>query len=152
MQLISDAFEHNQPIPLLYTCDGKDTNPPLSFGDVPDGAKSLALIMEDPDVPQSIRPDGMWDHWLIWNMPPNTTDIPEAGTPPGVEGSNTGGKIGYGGPCPPDRRHRYFFKLFALDAMLDLPASASKSELEKAIEQHVIDRALLVGTYTRSAR
>lgn len=149
MKIESSAFEHNQSIPSKYTCDGENINPPLSFSDVPANTKSLALIMDDPDVPRTIRPDGMWDHWLIWNMPPETTVINENSTLPGVVGKNTGGQFGYQGPCPPDREHRYFFKLYALDAMLNLNPQSTKQDLERAMEGHILEKVELIGLYNR---
>ena len=106
--------------------------------------------MDDPDVPTSIRSDGVWDHWLVWNIPPTTTEIPEEGPTPGVVGRNTSGRHEYGGPCPPDREHRYFFKLFALDRELDLPAAhATKEQIIAAMEGHVLASAELMGRYER---
>lgn len=150
MNITSPAFEHNQSIPKKYTCDGENIHPPLLISAVPAEAKSLALIMEDPDVPKNIRPDGMWDHWLIWDMPPTTTEILEGKEPQGIMGKNSGGEKGYAGPCPPDREHRYFLKLFALDlASLALPDSASKAEVKKAMEGHILAEAQLIGRYQR---
>ena len=136
-------------IPQKYTCDGQNVNPPLIFSDAPEGTKSLSLIMEDPDVPKALKPDGMWDHWLVWNMPPDTQAIDEGQTPKGIIGKNTGGKNAYQGPCPPDRQHRYFFKLYALDIMLNLNPSETKQELEKAMEGHILTKTQLIGLYNR---
>ncbi len=105
--------------------------------------------MDDPDVPTSIRPDGTWDHWVIWNIPPTTFVIVEGKTPPGMTGNNGEGKQEYYGPCPPDREHRYFFKLYALDAMLDLPAGSSKVDVQKAMKGHILAQAELIGRYNR---
>lgn len=150
MNITSPAFGHNQSIPAKYTCDGENINPPLLISAVPPEAKSLVLIMEDLDVPKYIKPDGMWDHWLVWDMLPATTEILEGREPRGIIGENSGGGKGYAGPCPPDREHRYFFKLFALDlASLGLPDSASKAEVEKAMESHVLAEAHLIGHYQR---
>ena len=149
MKIQSSAFEYNQQIPSRFTCDGENVNPPLAFSEVPADAKSLVLIMDDPDVPKTIRPDGTWDHWLAWNMPPTSKAIPENSTPAGVVGKNTSGQFGYQGPCPPDREHRYFFRLYALDTMLELNQSATKQELEKAMEEHIIVRTELIGCYNR---
>jgi hypothetical protein len=148
MKLTSPAFEHGGPIPSKFTCDGENISPELRIEDVPPAARSLALIMEDPDVPESVRPDRMWDHWVVWNIPPETRSIPE-GAAIGVEGKNTGGNRGYGGPCPPDREHRYFFRLFALDTTLDLHEGAGKKELEQAMQGHILEKAELMGTYKR---
>ena len=151
MKLESSVFRHEGSIPLKYTCDGENISPPLKISDVPEGAMSLVLIMDDPDVPKDIRPDGMWDHWLVWNIPPETTEILEGEEPKGVIGKNTGGRFGYGGPCPPDREHRYFFKLYALDTMLDLPAeTTTKADLEAAMQGHILDQAELMGRYNRT--
>jgi hypothetical protein len=106
--------------------------------------------MEDPDVPKNLRPDGMWDHWIVFNIPPDTREIPEGQEPRGTPGSGTKGNLDYFGPCPPDREHRYFFKLFALDRMLDLKEKAKKSELEKAMEGHILEKAELMGRYERT--
>lgn len=150
MKLESAAFEHEGVIPSKYTCDGENISPPLRIADVRGEVKSLALIMDDPDVPKNLRPDGMWDHWLVWNIPPETTEIPEGQKPAGVVGKNTGGSFGYRGPCPPDREHRYFFKLYALDTMLDLsPEMATKTDLEEAMEGHTLERTELMGRYNR---
>lgn len=149
MELTSTAFRMNGNIPKEFTCDGGDKNPPLVFSGVPPEARSLALVMYDPDVPRSIRPDGNWDHWLVWNIPPETTEVFAGERPTGIEGSGTGGKVGYQGPCPPDREHRYFFVLYALDTLLDLPEGASRSELEDAMRGHVITQAELIGKYER---
>ena len=154
MKLESSVFEHEGMIPAKYTCDGSPPvggiSPPLKISEVPEGAKSLALIMDDPDVPKSLKPDGMWDHWLVWNIPPATTEIPEGQEPAGVVGKNTRGSFGYRGPCPPDREHRYFFKLYALDTMLDLsPETTTKADLEKAMEGHTLERTELMGRYNR---
>ncbi len=149
MKISSMAFDHNGSIPSKYTCDGTDTNPPLQFSDIPQEAKSLVLLMDDPDVPISIRPDGMWDHWVLWNIPPTTFFLKENETPQGVMGKNSGGENVYYPPCPPDREHRYFFKLYALDTILDLPASSFKADIQKAMEGHVISQAELIGRYNR---
>ena len=150
MRLESSTFEHEGSIPAKYTCDGENISPPLKISDVSEGAKSLVLIMDDPDVPKNLRPDGVWDHWLTWNIPPETSEIPEGQNPQGVVGKNTGGSFGYRGPCPPDREHRYFFKLYALDTTLDLPAdTTTKADLEKAMEGHILSQAELMGRYNR---
>lgn len=147
MKLSSSVFEHGGKIPPKYTCNGENVNPPLNISDVPPGAKSLVLIMEDPDVPKNLRPDGMWDHWIVFNMPPDTSEIPEGKEPQGIHGQGTGGNLDYMGPCPPDREHRYFFKLFALESDLDLKEGAKKTDVEKAMEGHVLEKAELMGLY-----
>jgi Raf kinase inhibitor-like YbhB/YbcL family protein len=149
MKLTSTAFENKGKIPSKYTCDGPNTNPPLRISDVPSGAKSLALIMDDPDVPKNLRKDGMWDHWVVFNIPANLREIKEGEEPRGVHGSGTAGNANYYGPCPPDREHRYFFKLYALDGELDLPAKATKAQVEKAMEGHVLEKTELMGRYER---
>lgn len=148
MNLSSPSFENGGKIQKKFTCDGQDISPELIVSGVPSNAKSLALIMEDPDVPKSIRSDGMWDHWVAWNIPPETKKIPE-GHHPKTEGNNTSGKLGYQGPCPPDREHRYFFKLFALNSVLSLKSGSSKRDLEKAMEGHILEKAELMGKYSR---
>lgn len=149
MKIKSSAFEHNEAIPSEYTCEGLDVNPPLEFHDIPGGTVTLALIVEDPDVPKNLRPDGMWDHWVVFNMPKNTLKIAQNTTPPGIQGRNTSNGIGYTGPCPPDRKHRYFFKLFALDTTLSLSKGCSKKDLEEAMKGHVIESAEMIGTYVK---
>lgn len=149
MKLISQAFEYEGKIPSKYSCDGENVNPPLTISEVPAQAQSLVLIMDDPDVPQSVREDGMWDHWVVFNIPPDTKDIPENQEPRGTAGLGTNGKTGYFGPCPPDREHRYFFKLYALDSKLDLPEGTDKLTVEKEMQGHVIDQAVLMGRYER---
>ena len=149
MELASAAFEQNGRIPSKYTCDGENINPPLNFGEVPQAAKSLVLIVDDPDVPKHVRPDGLWVHWLVWNMPPATRTVAENSVPQGVEGTTSFGKPGYGGPCPPDREHRYFFKLYALDILLDLPPTANRENLEEAMKDHTLMHCELIGLYDR---
>ncbi len=144
MKLSSPAFKDGAPIPIKYTCDGDDTSPPLALGDVPKNAKSLVLIMDDPDAPM-----GTWDHWIVAGIPPATTQIAEGSEPAGTAGKNSWKRTGYGGPCPPDREHRYFFRLFALDAALDLAAGSTKSDVERAMRGHVIAEAALMGRYER---
>lgn len=144
MKLTSPAFENNQSIPVKYTCDGEDLSPPLKIAEVPAEAKSLVLIVDDPDAPV-----GDWVHWTVLNIPPQTAEIAEGKAPEGLEGKTDFGTPGYGGPCPPGGTHRYFFKLYALDTKLNLPASAKKADIEKAMEDHIITRTELVGLYKR---
>lgn len=145
MKLTSSAFETNQPIPVEYTCYGEDINPQLEIAEVPKEAKSLVLIVDDPDAPS-----GTWDHWLVWNIDPQTTLIEEDSVPEGaILGANSFGKQNYGGPCPPSDTHRYFFTLYALDEVLSLDDSAGRAELEKAMKDHILDQAELVGLYQR---
>lgn len=146
-KLHSPAFDHNELIPEVFTCDGKDKSPALRWQGVPTSAKSLVLIMDDPDAPM-----GTWDHWILFNIPPETTEFSEnvSTLPSGVkEGTNSWSKTGYGGPCPPDREHRYFFKLYALDTKLKLVNGVSKKELERAMEGHIIAETELMGRYNR---
>lgn len=149
MKLSSPAFEHEKNIPSKYTCDGENISPPLGITEVPQNALSLTLIMEDPDVPTNLKEDGMWDHWVVFNMPPDVGEIAEGNEPPGAGGIGTNGEEGYFGPCPPDREHRYFLKLFALDTALDLPGKSTKAEVEKAMTNHILDQAVLMGRYER---
>ena len=145
MLIASAAFERNSSIPNKYTCDGENVNPPLTFSGVPENAKSLALIMDDPDAPR-----GTWVHWTMWNIDPSTINITVDSVPAGaVEGTTSSGKSVYGGPCPPSGTHHYYFKLYALDTILDLNKSSEKQELESAIEGHVLGQAELVGLYSR---
>ena len=149
MQLISTAFPHEGNIPAKYTCDGDNVNPPLHISDVPVDAKSLVLFVEDPDVPKHLRVDGMWDHWVLFNLPPTTTTLAEGSEPLAIQGMTTYGKPGYGGPCPPDREHRYFFKLYALDITLDLSEGSTKQQVQQAMEGHVLTETTLMGRYKR---
>ena len=144
MKITSFAFEHEGKIPSKYTCDGENISPPLQFVDLPKEAKSLALVMDDPDAPM-----GTFDHWVVWNIPPSTTSIEEGEEPEGVQGTTGFGRKGYGGPCPPRGEHRYFFKLYALDTKIDLPEGSSKKDLEKTIKGHVIEQAVLMGKFSR---
>ena len=149
MKLTSSAFQEKGIIPSRYTCEGANLHPPLEISGVPEGAKSLVLIMEDPDVPKTLRPDGMYDHWIVFDIPPETKVIPEHAIPRGVHGKNTQGKDAYTGPCPPDREHRYFFKLYALDTLLELPKGSSKKQVEKAMHGHIVAEAHLMGRYEK---
>lgn len=150
MKIKSRAFENGGVIPAKYTCDGENINPSLEISEVPDGAVSLALIMDDPDVPKSVRPDGVFDHWILWNIPAGVSSIAEGSLPNCVIGKNTRGNNQYTGPCPPDREHRYFFKLYALDTELKLdPNSGGKVDLLDAIAGHVLAEAELMGRYER---
>jgi len=143
--LTSSAFGNNAPIPREYTADGRNVNPPLTISGVPAGAVSLALIMDDPDAPV-----GTWDHWIVWNIPPGTREIPADSVPAGaVQGANGWGRSNYGGPSPPSGTHRYFFKLYALDTLLDLKPGSRKQALERAMEGHIVAQTKLVGLYSR---
>lgn len=134
-------------IPVKYTCNGENINPPLEFVEVPEEAVSLVLIMDDPDVPVQVREDRMWNHWIKFNIPPTTRGVAENSEPAGVAGIGTSENLKYHGPCPPDTEHRYFFKLYALDTELDLPEGATKKEVEKAMTNHIIAQAQLIGLY-----
>jgi len=145
MKLTSPVFKNQTLIPARYTCDGENINPPLLISQVPDSAQSLVLIVDDPDAPV-----GDWVHWLVWNIPAETKEIREGEKIEGaVEGFNDFHQQAYGGPCPPGGTHHYHFKLYALDQLLNLPATASKEELLKAMSGHIIDRDVLVGLYQR---
>jgi Raf kinase inhibitor-like YbhB/YbcL family protein len=145
LSLKSQAFEDQGFIPSKYTCDGEDINPPLLIENVPQEAKSLVLVMQDPDAPR-----GTFLHWLLWNIPPETKEISEGKIPPGaVEGKNDFGKIGYGGPCPPSGTHHYVFTLYALSRKLDFPQDLSWSDFKTLINQHILAQAKLTGLYSR---
>ena len=144
MKLSSSAFENEGVIPSEYTCDGADVSPSLTFSAIPKNTKSLALIMDDPDAPM-----GTWVHWLIWNIPPNITSISKGENITYPQGKNDFGKLDYGGPCPPSGTHRYFFKLYALDTILELKERANKKQLESTMSGHIIEEAQLMGTYER---
>ena len=144
MKLTTD-FEHNGNIPSKYTCDGEDLAPELIISEVPKETKELVLIVDDPDAPM-----GTWVHWLVYNLPASTTKIDAKNLPTGSkEGITDFGRIGWGGPCPPNGQHRYFFKLYALDKNLDLPAGVTKPQLEHAIKDNIIEKTELIGLYKR---
>jgi Raf kinase inhibitor-like YbhB/YbcL family protein len=141
----SPAFGHGEAIPAVYTCDGNDTSPAILIGKVPPAARSLALVMDDPDAPM-----GTWVHWVMWNIPPQTREIPEHSLPPqAVQGKNDWHRNDYGGPCPPSGTHRYFFRVYALDTTLQLGNSTTKAALERAMEGHVLAKGELMGLYRR---
>jgi len=145
MKITSLVFKNNEKIPAKYTCDGKNINPPLEIFDIPKNAKSLTLIMDDPDAPR-----GTWTHWLVWNIDPAIKEIAEQNAPvDATEGTTSFGKPGYGGPCPPSGTHRYFFKLYALDVKLNLPSSTDKTVLEKTIKRHILAKEELIGLYSK---
>ena len=144
MEFFSPAFFDDEKMPSVYTCDGKNVNPPLQIDGVDPKAKSLVLIIDDPDAPA-----GTWVHWVVFNIPPQASYIAEDQVPQGVLGINSWGETKYNGPCPPFGEHRYFFKLYVLDVVLDLPKGASKHEVEKSMIGHVIDRAEFIGRYSR---
>jgi Raf kinase inhibitor-like YbhB/YbcL family protein len=143
MKIRSLAFEDGEMIPPIYTCDSDNINPPIEIEDVPEGTKSLALIMDDPDAP-----GGVFTHWLMWNIAPNTKNIEENDWLDGAEqGINDGGDLGYMGPCPPEGVHHYRFKLYALGSILNLSGETSREKLEKEIYNNLIEEAELVGLY-----
>lgn len=145
MKIKSPAFEENQLIPTIYTCDGDNTSPPLDISDVPGNAQSLALIMDDPEAP-----NGTFTHWMVWNIPPLTQHISESSIPEGsIQGMNGGGQIGYMGACPPSGIHHYRFKLYALNTKLNVTPNITPQELARDIEGLTIEKAELVGTYSR---
>lgn len=152
MDLNSTAFAAGTEIPRQYTCEGDDLAPPLRWGGVPDRTRSLALVVDDPDAPDPAAPKMTWVHWVLFDIPPGATEIPEGGLPlpdGAREGSNDWHRTGYGGPCPPLGRHRYFFKLYALDTLLPDLHKPTKAELERAMQGHVLAQAQLVGTYQK---
>lgn len=151
MKLTSPEFTEGGKIPSKFTCQGENINPELLIQDAPPQAKALVLILDDPDVPEFVRKDRMYDHWVVYNIPPTTTRISENSQPPGIQGRNTSGDLGYTGPCPPDREHRYFFKLYALDKRLPLAEGASKADVEKAMQGHIIAETRLMGRYEKHA-
>ena len=144
MKITSSVFQDGGNIPAKFTCDGSDTSPPLQITGVPSEAKSLVLIADDPDAP-----GGLFTHWLVWNIPPQTSSIAESSALKGVYGTNDFGKSGYKGPCPPAGTHRYSFQIFALDRELDLRGGAKRSQVDAAMKGHVIARGELVGRYAR---
>ncbi len=146
-QLTSPAFAEGELIPSKYTCDGEDISPPLHIKNAPLPAQSLVLIVDDPDAS-----GGDWVHWLVWNIPPRTQEVPEGSVPPGAaEGVTSFGRVGWGGPCPPAGIHRYHFKLYAVARALVLPPQAGKAELVRALEGHILAQAQLVGLYVRKS-
>jgi hypothetical protein len=147
------AFNNKEPIPAKYSCDGADVSPPLSWSNVPAGAKSIALIVDDPDAPR-----GTWVHWVVYDLLPSRDrveeNIPKTDTIPGggKQGRTDFKRVGYNGPCPPSGTHRYFFKIFALDTILNLPAGKTKQDIEKAMKGHILAQGELVGTYTKRVK
>lgn len=152
MKISSSAFADGTEIPRRYTCEGDDVSPPLSFTGTPKGAKSLVLVVDDPDAPDPARPQRTWVHWVVYNLPPTTTEISEGGELPGGArlGINDWGKAAYGGPCPPKGRHRYFHRVYALDTVLDLD-DPTKNEIDRAMAGHVLAKGECIGTYQKSA-
>jgi len=146
MEISSSVFENNAAIPQRYGCAGEGVNPPLAFGGVPKEAQTLALVVDDPDAP-----GGTFDHWVLWNLTPTTTELPENWAPEAAVsvGANGAGKDSWYPPCPPSGTHHYHFKLYALDAKLELAARSDKAALEKAMDGHLVAQAELVGTYSK---
>ncbi len=155
LRITSPAFAHNAAVPAKYTCEGSDVSPPLAWSGVPDGTKSLVLIVDDPDAPDPKAPRVTWVHWVLYNVPPASTGLPEgagAGAlPDGAKaGRNDWKRADYGGPCPPIGRHRYFFKLYALDTALPGLRNPTKADVERAMRGHILAEAQLVGTYQKA--
>jgi len=144
MKITSSAFQQGGNIPSKFSCDGANTSPPLQISDVPPETKSVVLIVDDPDAPS-----GLFTHWAVWNISPQTSTIAEGNAPKEVHGTNDFGKSGYGGPCPPSGTHRYYFRIFALDRELDLPSGAKRSQLDAAMKGHVVAQGELMGRYAR---
>jgi len=156
LTVTSSTFEQGGSIPARYTCEGDDTSPPLSWSGAPSGAKSFALIVDDPDAPDPEKPQRVYVHWVVYNIPATTTSLPEnaskQGLPAGAaQGRNDWDKTEYGGPCPPIGRHRYFFKVYALDTQLTFVAPPNKNDLLKGMEGHVLATGELMGTYQKGA-
>ena len=144
MKITSSAFQEGGNIPSKFTCDGVDSSPPLQIAEIPSSTKSLALIVDDPDAPS-----GLFTHWIVWNISPQTNEIVEGSAPKGVQGTSDFGKSGYGGPCPPPGTRRYYFRIFALDRELNLPSGTKRNQLDAAIKGHVVAQAELMGRYSR---
>jgi Raf kinase inhibitor-like YbhB/YbcL family protein len=150
MELTSSAFRHGAAIPREHTCDGPDTEPALQWSGVPDGTQSLALVVDDPDAPDPAAPQRTYVHWVLYDIPATATSL-DSDLPPGTrQGTNDWNRTGYGGPCPPIGRHRYFFKLYALDTKLGDLSEPTKAELEAAMRDHILAQAELMGTYERA--
>ncbi|HET6886918.1 MAG TPA: YbhB/YbcL family Raf kinase inhibitor-like protein [Candidatus Udaeobacter sp.] len=147
MKITSSVFQEGGNIPSKFTCDGGDSSPPLRIAEIPSGAKSLALVVDDPDAPS-----GLFTHWIVWNIPPQTNAIAEGNAPQGVQGTNDFGKSGYGGPCPPSGTHRYYFKIFALDRELNLASGTKRNQLDAAMKGHVVAQGELMGRYAKQKR
>lgn len=151
MSITSVAFTNDALIPTVYTCDGKGINPPLTFHNVPKTAKSLVLLIEDPDVPKNLLTTGVFDHWVIYNIDPDVSSIKQDSTPPGIQGLNSTGIDNYYPPCPPDRKHRYFINLYALNTRLNFydPTKVTRQMVMDALKGHIITTAELIGLYNR---
>ena len=156
LKVTSPAFEQGGSIPTKYTCEGDDISPPLSWSGVPANAKSVAIIVDDPDAPDPAKPQRVYVHWVVYNIPTKTTSLGENASKSAlsggaVQGKNDWGNAGYGGPCPPIGRHRYFFKVYALDTMLNLK-NATKADLEREMKGHIVDSGELMGTYQKAKK
>ena len=154
LTLKSSAFDNGGAIPSRYTCEGEDVSPPLVWTGVPETARSLVLIIDDPDAPDPNAPKTIWVHWVLYNIPPDVTGLPEGVVPeqlsPGImEGLNDWNRTGYGGPCPPIGRHRYFHKLYALDTLLEGMNTPTKAEIEATMKGHIISQTEFMGTYKK---
>jgi len=152
LEIRSSAFAHDKDIPKRYTCEGDDISPPLSWSGAPPQTKSLVLIVDDPDAPDPAAPKMTWVHWVLYNLPPSLSGLPEAlkAAPEGAkDGVNDWKKTGYGGPCPPIGRHRYFHKLYALDTVLPDLGQPTKAQVESAMQGHILAQAQLIGTYKK---
>ena len=154
MTITSDVFEHDGRIPRRYTCEGVDVSPPLAWTGLPDGTRSLVLIVDDPDAPDPANPRMTWVHWVLYDIPAAAVGLAEAVAPAALpagtrEGVNDWKRTGYGGPCPPIGRHRYFHKLSALDTELGDLGRATKADVERAMRGHVLAEAVLIGTYKK---
>ena len=157
LTLTSPAFENEGEIPVVYTCEGDDISPALAWSQVPAGAASLALIVDDPDAPDPRAPKMTWVHWVLYNLPASSTGLPEKVSPSDLpagtlEGLNDWKRTGWGGPCPPIGRHRYFFKLYALDTVLPDLRVPTKAKLEAEMDGHILTQAVLMGTYEKGAK
>jgi Raf kinase inhibitor-like YbhB/YbcL family protein len=149
LRITSPAIADGATIPAKYSCDGDKVNPALVFSGAPANAKSLALIIDDPDVPKTMIPSGEFVHWLVWDIAPTSKGMPEADPAAATKGLNGTGKPGYYPMCPPDREHRYFFRLFALDKMLGDAKIANKADLQAAMQGHIVGQAVLMGRYNK---
>src|SRR2546426_1277400 len=150
VDLTSPSFKSNEKIPAKFTCEGQNLNPSLNFGNVPAGTKQLVLTMHDPDVPKTLLPSGNFDHWFVWDLPANSKGIAEgAGA---VIGMNGTGKPGYIGPCPPDRQHRYFFRLYAIDIPLQGKTFKDRAAVEEAIKGHILAQSELIGLFDKAKK
>jgi len=157
LKITSSAFQQGGAIPARYTCEGQDVSPPLAWSGVPSNAKTIAVIVDDPDAPDPAKPQRVYVHWVVYNIRASTTSLTENASKTGmskgaVQGKNDWGKAEYGGPCPPIGRHRYFFKLYALDAELTGLSAPTKADLERAMKGHVIDSGELIGTYQKATK